>query len=115
MGNGRDHGAGHNHGHDLGDGHQDEGRGHHDHQHDDHHSGGEGGGEGASEGHHQSVSSPLLNSSTTLLGQTRRNCNALPVGVDFLLFDKKKHLHAIAPTLKLLSCFRYLYSVAFLG
>ena len=83
MGNGRDHGAGLEHGHDLGDGHQDGGLGHPDHPRV-RNDGGDGGEGGASE----SVSSPLLNSSTTLLGQTRRNCTALPVGVGSTFFPR---------------------------
>ena len=102
MGNGREHGAGQQeHGQDQGDS-QDGGRGA-DHPRDE---GGEG---GASE----SVSSPLLNSSTTLLGQTTmRNCNAIPVGVSlklsFHVIVYKNTLHAFTLPLHCCNCYYYI-------
>ena len=86
VGNGRDQGTGQELGQEPGDGRDGDRAEHHQR------------GEGASE----SVSSPLLNStSSTLLGQTldqslltqqtRRNCSALPVGVSFPVIYKTTH------------------------
>ena len=95
MGNGREHGAGQQeHGQQEQGDSQDGGRGA-DHPRD--------------EGEEGDVSSPLLNSSTTLLGQTMRNCNAIPVGVSlklsFHVIVYKNTLHAFTLPLHCCNCY----------